>query len=489
MESHSPCLSTEITRLLVKKGMKEPAARQRVSRGFAGMSKLTYLSFPKKAKFIYLQRDYGTPKYWQALEKVILESDSSYANALAAVIQRGGVMLESHFLISCGAPIRQKKQISAEEILKRFKAAEILHEVDVPGVGKCVMLSSMFGRIEPDVNRMRARMVTEAILLDAVKMWAKNLNLVSYNKVAVRGGNNFPKVGTFAWDLTAPSYLYPLMKRDGKKVSQGFVVCDILLGSEIEEKGIQPFLTKCKTSRMFGRVAPCLQIFIADRYNESAFKNAKNAGIIPATPETLFGIEVAQGLTQLMGVLTQTAINCADTETLSKLFSQLGKIEGASIHLRGALFEFVVANLVQQTISARVNMNEIYTDEDGQKAEIDVLAVENRRAVNFIECKGYNPLHAVPDDEIKKWLTKRIPRLRAIALDHPEWKNLPLNFELWTTGKLSDKAIAMIETAMSATKKYSIKYLDANAVREYAKKTKDKKMIDLLNEHFLEHSI
>lgn len=485
MESHSPCLSTKITELMVKNGLSDVAARQRISRGFDGMARLTYLSFSKKAKFVYLRKDYGSPKYWTSLEKAILESDSSYSNALAAVIQRNGIMLESHFLISCGAPIRQKKQVSADEVLKRFKESSILHDVDVSGVGKCVMLSLSFGRAEPDINRLRARLVTEAILLDAVKMWARRLNLVSYNRVAIRHGDNFPRVGTFAWDFTAPSYLYPLMKRDGKQAMPGFVVCDILLGSEIQEKGIQPFLAKCRTSRSFGKIAPSLQIFIADRYSDSAFKNAKSAGIIPSTPETLFGMEVAQGLNQLMGVLTQTAIACSDPETLSKLFEQLGQIEGAAIHLRGALFEFVVAELVKQTIGADVRMNKIYTTDQGDKAEVDVLAVQHKRAINFIECKGYNPLYPIPDAEVKEWLTVRIPRLWAVSQRHPDWKSTPVNFELWTTGKLSDDSVKMLKKAASATKKYIINYLDADAVRAYAKKTKDKRVIDLVNEHFL----
>lgn len=65
-----------------------------------------------------------------------------------------------------------------------------------------------------EVAKMRARLQTEQVLLLAIKAWARNLGMVSYDKVALRdedSNGKQPKVGTFAWDLTAPSYLAPMV--------------------------------------------------------------------------------------------------------------------------------------------------------------------------------------------------------------------------------------------------------------------------------------
>jgi hypothetical protein len=490
MLAQGPCLSTDLTQSLIENfGLADAAARKRVSRGCTDLKRLGHLPFPRKARFLYLQKQYGSPEYWHALEAAILGGGTAYGPALAALIQRDGIVPKTHFAVVSGAPVRQKKHLSAETILDRFIKANIVSEIDVPGVGACVVLSRMINRTAPDVASLRARLVTEAVLLKAVKMWLRNLGLVSYDKIATRDEDGrLPQVGTFAWDLTGPSYLIPMVEwSDQGKKNPGFVACDVLLGRPITASGISAFVQKSTTLGGLKRVGRCLQIFVADEYTPEAFAKAKTVGLVPATPETLFGKEVAEGLARLTEVLSDAARLSQRPEVFNELFERLGKIEGAATNLRGALFEFLVAQLVRHRYSCTVTNGKILQGADGEKAEVDVLAVVANRSIHFIECKGYQPSGIVDDAEVEKWLTKHIPFVRKEALQHPDWKSLDLHFEFWTTGKLSPEATSRIDAAKKRTSKYKIEYRDAAAVRLYAEEVKDRALILTLKQHFLEH--
>jgi hypothetical protein len=209
--------------------------------------------------------------------------------------------------------------------------------------------------------------------------------------------------------------------------------------------------------------------------------------LVPATPETLFGKEVAEGLARLTEVLSDAARLSQRPEVFNELFERLGKIEGAATNLRGALFEYLVAQLVRHRHSCTVTNGKILQGANGEKAEVDVLAVVANRAVYFIECKGYQPSGIVDDAEVERWLTKHIPFVRKEALQHPDWKSLDLHFEFWTTGKLSLEASARINDAKRRVSKYQIAYRDAAAVRLYAEEAKDRTLLLTLKQHFLEH--
>jgi len=493
LESEGGCLSTDLTRILVDDhGLTEEAARKRVSRGSAGIKRLAYLVFPRKARFIYLEQDFGSPGYWNGLKSAILKSNSSYAPALSAMIQRDGVIRKSDFQIVCGSPIRQKKHLAAETVLTRLTQAHVVKEIDVAGVGLCVVLTEAINNgNELDLNKFRARLITEEIVLKAVKTWIRNLGLASYEKVAIRGDAiDAPKVGTFAWDLTGPSYLSPLVDwSDAGQKKPGFITCDVLLGTEIDENGISPFLRKCQTLNSLQRIGRCLHVFVADNYSKSAFKAIKDKGYIPATPVTLFGEDVAKGLTQLTAILVQAAHASVRPEVFNELFNGLGRIEGVATNLRGTLFEFIVAELARQILGATVSLNKAFKDEHNNKAEVDVVAIKSNRSIHFIECKGYQPAGTLEDADIERWLKNRIPLIRKQAMTNSEWRNLEFHFELWTTGRFTEEAITSIEAAKKITKKYTIDYLDATRVAACAAQSRDPSLIATINQHFLMHPL
>lgn len=490
LKETGPCLSTELTLLLIERyGLTPEAARKRISRQSVLVKRLAYLKFPRNARFVYLQDQYGSPWFWDALVKALLETSPAYGGAIAALRQRDGLMPKPHFFIACGSPLAQQRHLSPQTILDRLTQAKLLEEIDVPGVGPCVARaqeSTFYAEIIP---RMQARLVVEDIMLKAVRGWARSLGLVSYDKVKIRGEDTtLPQVGTFAWDFSAPSYLGCLIERSVEgKPSPGFLVCDIVLDYEVTTAGITPFLQKCRTLRNLKRVGRCIQLFIADKYSKEAFQLAKSQGIIPGTPESLFGQEVAASLRQLSDVLRQAA-GLRDMKVFDELFKGLGRIEGAATNLRGALFEFWAAEVIRQTFGAHIRMNRHFTDATG-KAEIDVQASVASRQIRFYECKGYQPGGLISDDEVDRWLEKRIPLVYKLAQTEPDWRGKKFHFEFWTTGRLSDVSIAKIRKAQATVRsgRYTLDYCDAEGLTAIAKATNDKALSDSLRQHFLDH--
>jgi len=492
--TRGPSLSTHITHQLVKGGLRPAAARKRVSRPTPGVKRLAFLPFPRNARFLYLEKDFGSSRYWDALIKALLTSKSAYGLALAALRQRGGIIPLKHFPIACGAPLRQKKHLSPETVLQRLTRAQLIGEYSVPGVGLCVALLQGPDRYDEGKGEIRGRLLVEDLLLRAIADWLRRLGIVSYGKVAVRGQNQAPpKVGTFAWDLTAPSYLGSMVQwTKAGKPKPGFVACDVLSGIQVNDDGLRPFINKCTTLRTLRRIGPCLQIFVADHFSPAAFDLAKKTGIVPATPGNLFGEDVGDGLLQLSELLSTAANFQIEPAAFSQVFERLSKIEGAAVNLRGALFEYLVAEIIRrQSISSFVRIARTYKLPSGDKVEVDVVSEVQNVSVTFFECKGYQPAGVVSDQDVERWLTKTVPRLYDYARKHSEWKNLKLAFEFWTTGRLSEDARRRVAAAAGKIRptKYTVCVREADQIREVARSLQDNALLKIFNEHFFEHPL
>jgi hypothetical protein len=108
---------------------------------------------------------------------------------------------------------------TSETVLERLLAVRVVELIEVDGVGPCVALAANGYFANIPISMLKARLATEKILLLAVKDWARKLGIVSYDKVMVRDDiQGPPKVGTFAWDLSGPSYLRSIVRHqvDGK---------------------------------------------------------------------------------------------------------------------------------------------------------------------------------------------------------------------------------------------------------------------------------
>lgn len=485
-----PCLSTDLSEYLVQNyGLTPTAARQRVSRAPAEVKRLGHLPFQRKARFLYLQSDYASPWYWNSLYKAIYETNGAYARALGAVEARTVLPLE-HFWIACGAPIAQKKHISAKTVLERLVAADILVIETLPGLGLCVAtkrtIEKTASREESLVAITRSRLIAESILLDSIKEWLRRLALASYNSIKLRTGTDIspPKVGPFAWDLTAPSYVVGLTTWQKEKMKPGLLLCDVLLGKRALLQHIEPFLYKVKSLQALRNVSRGFFIFVAQSFEAEAFRALRTAGVVPATPEALFGKDIAEAFRDLIVTLTKAALGSLDPIKFDSLFNKLGKLEGAVGNMRGAFFELLVAEIVRKTSPAQVQVNKICVGDDGT-AEVDVYELKEGIIARMIECKGMAPGALVDDEEIVLWLTKRITTVRQHLLKQG-WRGPKPRFELWTSGHLSEIALSRIERTRKANAgKFDLTVVGPVELREAATAVHDPSLLKILEHHYI----
>lgn len=187
-------------------------------------------------------------------------------------------------------------------------------------------------------------------------------------------------------------------------------------------------------------------------------------------------------------VLTDTAKLTQNPEALDKIFNVLSRIEGAASTLRGSLFEFAVAQIATSTFRGYgQEMNRIVKDSIGAQAEIDVLMYDPYHEVVFIECKGIHPISTLSDEEVGKWLYKRIPVIKGFVKTHTEWASLDHRFELWTSGKLSDTAMALVNAAQANTPKLNIQLRDADYVIAQARASNKDGLLKAYKQHFVTH--
>ncbi|WP_375284779.1 NERD domain-containing protein [Marinicauda pacifica] len=483
-----PSVSSELAVALSERlKISSAAARQRLSRARGSVRRLAGIPFPRNARFMYLERQFGSPEYWNRLANTLIANNSALGYAIAALRQNGGMVPARQFPIVSGSPVRQLKHLSAATVLQRLTDVGLVKTIPVDGIGECVALVQDEEYYEGGIAEMRARLITEEILLSAVRDWLRKLGIASYNAISTRIDQKLPQVGTFVWDLSGPSYLGAVVQftSDGKP-KPGFVACDVNLASDITLSGAAPFIRKCATLRALRNVSPCIQILVADRFQKDALVALRSAGIIATTPNSLFGQDIADALRELTSVLTSAAYSAFHPEQFDHLFHTLGRISGATNQLRGALFEYMVADVVKRSNPGDVTMNRVFKVPDRGEAEIDVLTIQQNQRILAIECKGYSPRAIIPDDLFKRWLQHNVPTAYAYVRKHPEWQNLPAHFEFWTSAPISTEMLALFEDAKATIKpsRYTISLRGPKEVSQACLDTGEKSLIDAYNNHF-----
>jgi hypothetical protein len=466
LSTHGPSLSSDIAAALRKNGISDVAARKRLSRLPSEVMALSALTFPKRARFLYLEHQFGKDKYWIALHAAIKQSNPAYAAAIGAVRACGGYIRRKDFDVISGSPLRQKKQISSETVLNRLCAVSILDKTDDPVHGECIYFRPQIGEIPARRITLRARLVTEDVLLDAIRSWAGKMNISSPNVTRIRGDSD-PQYVTFRFHLCGPSYLRPIRHVANGKMTRGFFVADVILGTHIAEDGVDAFIRKCMTLSRLPSTRPFLPMFIAESFTPEALKACRTQGVMATTPTTLFGAEVAAALVDLMKTLTNAAtVAATKPDLLENLFKKLSGIEGQAGNLRGALFELLVGHMVKQLEGNSIDIGKIIQCEDDKSREMDVCRFKEK-TVAIYECKGYQPTSVVTKPEIEKWL-QAVAQIYSAHKAQEAYINSSFSFEYWTCGMFDEEALAYLKNVKAKVKKYFIEWKDGDAVRKYA---------------------
>lgn len=456
----------------------------------ATIKKLAYLPFPRNARFAYLVQDYGSPRFWHNLIEACESTNSIYGATLGAVLARDGIVPEAHFNVICGAPVLQKKHVPADVVLARLLEAKLLERQHIDGIGACIVQPRGDGYTQLPAEEARARLLAERVLLSAIAGWARNNGIVSYGRVKLRSMEDAPAVGTTVWDLTGPCYLNGIVPKSAKgpTTRPAFLVADVLL-KKAEVSAVRSFVRKCETVRQLPKVA-CMQMFVADNLADDARDLLKRHGIIAATTRSLFGKEFQEGLSELRNFFrTIISTSSIDISKLDALLSRFGDIEGASLQIRGTLFEFLAAKIARFTFNSdQIIMNRVYHVPRAPKdrAEADLTVEHGSRKLTFVECKGTAPYGQVPDEQFQKWLQRQIPRIYAATRERPEWANREILFEFWGTAPLSKESTELFVQAQAALNKnrYGLRVRLGDEISSMCEEMGDETVIKAFDKHF-----
>jgi len=485
LERLGPARSSQVARCLQDElGLPPVTARKRLSRVKPPLYRFPVPLLPKKEAFLYRREQRKTERFWTNLVAALRETNSVYGAALDGLAARGGIVAADEFAVISGAPLALKGQVSSSRVAHMLLSAGAVRQTSWANVGDCYSCEQAeIGAA--DFAGFRSRMIAEGVILDGIREWARKLGLASYNSIAIRGENHPRQVGQFKWDLTGPSYLLPLRRA---KANNGFLVADVFAKDSMDAYAIQYFIRKVQMLRASSNSGDALPMLMALGFTSEALTLGHRAGIVLATPVSLFGQKVGCAIESLVDTLTHAAaIVAKNPDSLVELISDLSEIEGAAGNLRGIAFELITAYLARLD-AVSIDMGIPARDDNGKMADIDVLKVRSKSECVGIECKGKRPGGEVSLEEVQDWL-RRIPIFRAHLAREQRFREATISFEIWTTGVFVPDALALLESERPNRTKTPIGWKDGAAVAAIARSANEKAISNALNEHFLRHPL
>lgn len=489
-----PALTTELIERMVSDGASAAAARQRVARGLnegaESIKRLAGLRFQYNARFVYRDDQYGDRRFWDALERAFQRYAPSYWHAVAGLKARGGCVPKSLFATVTGAPLARQRQLSPKLLLERLAAIQLVDEFTDESDVDYVRFKPHHYSPEP-LQVVRARLLAEKIALEGIRNWIRRIGFGSYEQVRIRDEKIAPEVSSVQWDLSAPSYMRPLVSRVSSGVRPGFVVLDINLRDMLDEHAVGIVVRKHDIASAPIKVAPIMPFLIADGFTADGFGLAKQKGILATTIAHLLGEEVAKALRDLIALLTDMGATAAvNPDHLERVFSTLSRIQGTSDNLRGPLLELTVAYLVKEIEGGSVEVGRRVTDMHGRSAEIDVILMRpDGGDVLAIECKAKSPGTRLTLEVVQHWLLDRVPVMADAMRYQSRFFNSEVQFELWTNGPMEPDALSWLTANRSVHSGVQIAWRDGAGMKEYARKAKSTAITKILNEHFFRHPL
>lgn len=484
LAERGPSLASDVSKWLVDDQRLSPeAARKRVSRIKPPVRAFPIPLLPKGARFLYLQHQRDEPDFWPSFLRAMRETSSIYGMAIDGLTARRGAVTDEEFAVISGATVVPvKRQVMADSVKEKLGQAHLIQRL-----GDLIVLRrEEIGDV--DTAGRKSRDLAEKVILDGVREWAKRLGLASYNKVAIRGEPELKPIGQFMFDLAGPSYLLPL-KRGADR--PGFLIADVFSEGVLDEHQIRYFIRKAQALHASMNGATVLPLLVADAFTGRAATVAHTAGIILATPSSLFGAHVGNALKRLLSTLNSAARSAASEspDKILGLLNDLKEIEGRAGNLRGPLFELMAAYLARRdAVSIDMGVRAV-DDETGKSADIDILKVTHQGAsCTTIECKAKEPGGVVDEPTVSAWLAKTAIFKRHLKAQS-QFRESVISFELWTTGTFDADALARLAAEQKKRSRFPIAWKDGAAVLKLARAGREKAVASALEEHFIKHPL
>ncbi len=406
---------------------------------------------------------------YNALSEGMLNHGKKYWYTLNALKMHGGIVSRKYLECYTNYPIQElKKHIPFKEVMKKFVEEDILIFND-----DSYLISPKLDKAFPNTLLHRTiEMIKDGVLND-FNSYARNIGLISYDT-----GELFAEYGKFRWGFKGVSPVIGL--RTGKKF--GFLVADILIGKAIYRKDVEFFIAKLSHIQSFQNASRLIPVLIVDDLETEALLYLKQHGVVVGFVRELFGHKYSEVLQELVSILGNAGASLkSNPEQYLELISELKNFNvNFSKNIKGTLFEYLVGHI--HSIKCR-NIDigrEIY--EENGRHEMDVFATYHHKIV-IAECKGIKAKADV--DMIDKWLRKKIPAFRKWLQKQETLKELPVEFEFWSTGGYDQAAKQKLDEMIASVSKFKISYFDATDLRNEARSMKNKKLKEALDNYFL----
>ena len=485
LNTHGPMLSGQLARYYESTySVSNEAARQALSRASRPVFKITKLSFDKNQKFFYLENQFNSAQYINALIHAI-ENHSKVNNTyiIAFLAQNGYVSkkLLASFVSSPVGKVRGHKM--HERVISDLTQTGIISDFDE---ARWELAYDFNKSVSFNISRATGLEVAKKHIVNDFASWAGKMNLSAYSSAHIL--NEKAQFANFQWAYTSPSYVHPLF--DTKKNRPGFVVADVFYGKTAKKQDIQFIVDKVNIIRSFKNLPTFLPFLILERAEHDALMHLKENKISLAIISNIFDTRYSELLGNIVSLFTNaSAIIASNPGKLEEFFIAIGKAEGRFNNLAGDMFELMVGNYYYEI---GVNYFEIKRTiripNERQLREIDVLAKKDG-CMYVVECKATRSM--VNYDDAEKWLGVKIPQIRKWLLLDKYEKTQNHIFQLWSVSGFTDEAKELLLThqkSVSASK-YNIEFLDKERMREIASKNNAKTFLSLLNQHFSEDYI
>ncbi|XQK68603.1 hypothetical protein ACOI4E_04330 [Escherichia coli] len=115
-----------------------------------------------------------------------------------------------------------KNRLSWKSVLDGLLQYKMVRVVTLPSLGECVALTEKNDNgYQRALHPLKARLLTESVLMKSLSQWVRHNGIISYDTLRTReeiDSDQAPCVANFDFDVTAASYLNPLLQfsRSGK---------------------------------------------------------------------------------------------------------------------------------------------------------------------------------------------------------------------------------------------------------------------------------
>lgn len=468
LDNEGPMMSSDLARVLeVKENLPYNTASQRVGRD-RKIHKIKGF-FKSNQSLCFLQKHKDDGDLFEALSEALYNNGRKYWYCLNAIKLHGGMLSRKYLECYTNYPVEPlKKHIPFNEVMRMFVAAEILIFN-----GDDYLFSPQFSQTKTNRTAFKTIEAIKDVVLSDLHSITQNIGMISYNT-----GEKFAEFGKFRWGFKGVSAISGILEK-GKN---GYLLADILLGRRIYLDDVRFYIEKLKHIGSYNNSSRIIPFLIVDDVDKDALLFLKKHGIVVGFIKELFGHKYAETLKGLIEILNNAGASLKnDPNKYLDLITQLKTYnKGLVNNVRGTLFEFMVGHIHSVRCQSIDLGKEIISN--NSRHELDIFATYSDKVV-IVECKATKGM--IDYDVIEKWEKVKIPAFWKYIKERDAYSKKDIEFEFWSTGGFTNKALIALESLSKRVKKYKVFYFQAEEIREKAIKMKDKKLKEVLDNFFL----